>query len=524
MAHAYHNTRKPAILAWCLTLGFLTAAEAQMTGGAGLSSGSGSGTGTGLSSGVQRNRSGSLSGVGPGPAEGDVLRGRPSSPLSGARQRRPLTSFGPGVDVTYPNDPFLLPFMELEQPGVVSDSKAPTRITNALVKSARLITSPEERSLALQRLAKGAIASRQLFLAHQMLEEATTATSEVTVPLVRDQRLIAIVTSITALTDAMLLQGRQILNESASLEGEGRPEALPRGASDPTVLIRTARLEWKRAVYLAELIGNPTYRNEMMYEVAESMASGSASIANEYLRSAAPNASLLTPSPPAAAAPKPADARPAGDQGPGRTAANKPKAVDTDAFRKTADTILIDSFDVAKRIDRLIWKYRAMVRIALLAADSEQYSRGFDLARGIENGESRAEAMLLLAEAQTRDNQNEGATASYEEAAKAVATVQQDGLRGVLAGFVVDSLIASGRFQDARKCTVLYPNQSQRMVALGAVAESQGRRGAGESARDWIAAEVPEQFRPILYRRVATGVLAAVEQNRSKEFVPSDMP
>ena len=52
-----------------------------------------------------------------------------------------------------------------------------------------------------------------------------------TIPLVRDQRLIAIVTSMSALTDAMLLQGRQILNESASLEGEGRVEPLPKGAS-----------------------------------------------------------------------------------------------------------------------------------------------------------------------------------------------------------------------------------------------------------------------------------------------------
>ena len=66
----------------------------------------------------------------------------------------------------------------------------------------------------------------------------------------------------------------------------------------------------------------------------------------------------------------------------------------------------------AKKIDRLIWKYRAMVRIAFLAADSQQYSRGVELARGIENGESRAEAMLILAESQCRPgvNQNEAAT------------------------------------------------------------------------------------------------------------------
>jgi hypothetical protein len=187
---------------------------------------------------------------------------------------------------------------------------------------------------------------------------------------------------------------------------------------------------------------------------------------------------------------------------------------------------LIESFDAAKKIDRLIWKYRAMARIALLAADSEQYARGVELARGIENGESRAEAMLLLAEAQARDHQDEGATTAYDEAARAVAMVQQEGLRGVLAGFVIDSLIASGRFQDARKCIVLYPNQAQRLVALGAVAESQGRRGGAEIARKWIAAEVPEQFRPTLYRRVTTGVLTAIEQNRGKESpVPGgDMP
>ncbi len=407
-----------------------------------------------------------------------------------------------------------------------STRRSPRRSPIELLKNARMIATPAERSLALQRLAKGAIGSRQLFLAHQLLEEATTATSEVTIPLVRDQRLMAIVETMTLLTDATLLQGRQILNESANVDAAGKPEALPSGSNDPLVLIRTARLEWKRAVYLAEIIGNPTYRNEMMYKVAENMASGSASIANDFVRSTTPSSPSENPPPPAPAAPpapKPADRAPAGEAA-ARQAATGPKRVDPQTFRKTADDILVESFDVATKIDRLIWKYRAMVRITLLAADSQQYTRGFALAHGIANGESRAEAMLLLAEAQARDDQNDGATASYEEAAKAVATVQQDGLRGVLAGFVVDSLIASGRFQDARKCVVLYPDPALRLVALGAVAESQGRRGSGEAARRWIAAEVPEEHRPTLYRRVTTGVLTAIEQNRSKEYIPTESP
>ena len=83
---------------------------------------------------MQRNRSGSLSGVGPGAVEMDVLRGEPLLPPGGRAARRPLTVFGPGVDVSFPNDPYLLPFMELEQPGTVFDAKAPTRITNELLE------------------------------------------------------------------------------------------------------------------------------------------------------------------------------------------------------------------------------------------------------------------------------------------------------------------------------------------------------------------------------------------------------
>jgi hypothetical protein len=526
MTHAYRKLRKPAFLASCLALGLASTASAQMTSGAGLSSGSGAGTGSGFSTGVQRNRSGSLSGVGPG-SNDDGLRGPPIQAPAGGRRRPPITSFGPGVDVSFPNDPYLLPFIQLEQGGAAFDKKIPTHITNELLKNARMIVTPEERSLALQRLASGAIASRQLFLAHQLLEEAITATSEVTIPLVRDQRLMKIVETMTLLTDATLLQGRQILNESPTLEADSKLDPLPKGANDPVVLIRTARLEWKRALYLSQIIGNPTYRNEMMYKVAENMASGSASIANEFIKPApttSPSQNPPPPAPPAPPAPKPGEARPLAGETPRRGATAATKAADNENYRQTADAILIESFDVAKKIDRLIWKYRAMARIALLAADSQQYSRGFELAKGIANGESRAEAMLLLAEAQARDDQNDGATAAYEEAAKAVATVQQDGLRGVLAGFVVDSLIASGRFQDARKCIVLYPDPAERLVALGAIAHSQGKRGSADAARKWIAAEVSEEYRPILYRHVTTGVLTAIEQNRSKEFIPTEAP
>ena len=60
-----------------------------------------------------------------------------------------------------------------------------------------------------------------------------------------------------------------------------------------------------------------------------------------------------------------------------------------------------------------------MVRIALLAADSEQYAAG--VRPRPRNRERRVAGRgdAALAEAQTRDDQNDGATASYEEAARA---------------------------------------------------------------------------------------------------------
>ena len=213
----------------------------------------------------------------------------------------------------------------------------------------------------------------------------------------------------------------------------------------------------------------------------------------------------------------------------------------------------MDAWNVARKADRLIWKNRAMVYISLEASNSRQYTRGVELARTIENAESRSEALLLLAEAQCRASLKTAidmvdflagylggaairemrradwptveyealssvATSTYQAAAEAVASIPQDGLRGVMVGFLIDSLIAGGRFDDARACTSIYPEESERFVALGAIAEAQGRRGLADSARRWIATEVPEAYRPALYRRVVTGVLWSVENERSKDL------
>src|SRR5262249_25136806 len=113
---------------------------------------------------------------------------------------------------------------------------------------------------------------------------------------------------------------------------------------------------------------------------------------------------------------------------------------DPEVFDKLADEILLDAWDAAEKIDRLIWRYRGMVRIILSASDSRQYARALELGRRIENAESRAEALILLAEAQCnaaarrlrraeedrRDAAAPGAgdqeaPAAYQETVKAVA-------------------------------------------------------------------------------------------------------
>ena len=83
---------------------------------------------------------------------------------------------------------------------------------------------------------------------------------------------------------------------------------------------------------------------------------------------------------------------------------------------------------------------------------------------------------------------------------------------------LIDNLTSVGRFDDARSAIALYPDQSRRLVAFGAVAESMGRRGVSTSALKWIEAEIPLQYRSELYRRVNNGIVTAIEQNRSKDI------
>ncbi len=132
--------------------------------------------------------------------------------------------------------------------------------------------------------------------------------------------------------------------------------------------------------------------------------------------------------------------------------------------------------------------------------------------------EVRSDALLKIAEIQARRGDPKGATATYQETAEAVASIPLDDLRTVLTGVLIDNLIAVGRFDDARARSPIYSDTPHKLIALGTIAESQGRRGAAKEAMAWINSEIPAQYRSQLYRRVSNGIVAAVEQNRSRDL------
>lgn len=526
MTRKRFETTIPAALALGLAVSIPLSVSAQV--GPGLSSGSGEGTGTGFSSGVQNNRSGSASGVGPGPSGLGVMgeegpRGRVDY------NRLPpnfVVPFGPGVDTRFPDDTTLFPFAHDPQGGAKGVGDSLAKIQPQDMQFAKQITEPGERTLTFQRIGAVAIFSNQLSIAHEALGEAAKAVINIPDDTIRDLRLLSIIHTLDNLSESYLREGK-IETLPPPTEDETAP--LPKDSTaDRVKVIDRAEFEWRRAAYLASKLENPTYRNEMLYRVADSEAFGSLTVMNEF-----PKEASATPPPP------PEPAAPAASPGPAATpsetvptptpapddaaeSASKPTATPSasvpEAIRRRADDLLVKAASIASTIDRPAWRDRAFVAIATSGAASRQFDRALQIARLIPQPEVRTDALIRIAELQTRSGQNAGSTTTYHEAAQAVASIPLPSPKMVLTGVLIDSLIASGRFEDARVCVSLYAERDRKMAALSAIAESQGFRGAADSAMAWIAREMPAQDQPALYRRVRYGVLMAIEQNRSRDL------
>ncbi len=462
-----------------------------------LSSGSGAGTGTGSSGGASRNSTGTGQESGARNATGTGNESGGSTALPGAgndfgpSRGRNLVSptgparggavpAGPGVNSTVPGES-AVPLGAMA--GFEGQGNHPeyTAISEVHMKYARAIVSPADRSLTLSRIASAATFNNQLPMADAALSEASDAALKMPEGLVRDQRLISIVMALLYLGETHLREGR---TDISIPDPSGSPAALPK--LDRADLIRRAQGVIRRSGELAERIGNPTYRAEYLYRVADALAFNSQSIVNEYPRQEA---------------------------APGRAASGL-----NESYENLPDQMLQEAAAIAGRIDRPVWHDRGLVAVASSAAESRQFSRALIIARKIPQPEVRTDALLKIAEIQARRGDARNATATYREAAEAVASIPLDDPRAVLAGVLIDNLISVGRFEDARASVALYPEESRRMVALGAIAESQGRRGAANSAIAWINTDVPAQYRSQLYRRVSNGVVSAIENNRTRDL------
>jgi len=478
MRPAHPATWLPALALASLALGAPQPVAAQNDSG--LTSGSGVGTGTGASS--RYDRPPGEQAITQSPDGGVGTAGAPLMPPGASIEGVP---FGPGINVRFPNDPTLAPFLSLEE-SETEEAGGRARIRREMIDVANKLELPGERGRVLLQIARGALLGGQIRLAHQAVEDAASAAFQEENELIHDQLVIALVTTAGFLSDTLLREAKPqtILFEDFS------GGATSSRSFQPEVAIRLARLEWRRSAYMAGLIRNPTYRSEYLERAIENMAAGSAVIALEY---AAPFSS-------------------------GASSKETLTEEQVAEFKKQADEVLVEAVSFAHQIERPIWKNRAMESIATSAGQSDQNERALEIAGTIRNAEARARALVLVAEFQARRNQNDAATLSYGRAAEAVASIPNHGLRGVLSGILVDSLISTGRFEDARACVALYPTDSEKFVALGAIAESLGSRRMAEQARVWIDNEVPREYRSTLYRRLSNGMLRAITEERAKEF------
>ena len=460
------------------------------------SSGSGAGTGTGMSSGFPGSTgTGRESGSGLG-TTGTGREGMPTMPLPPAL---------PNLDLTRPVDRRGIGGRIMVRPLGMST------VSPDLFLDARSVADPGERALALVRIGETAIFSKQYDDAHTALFEAGPAALAERNPLIREQRLSAIVDTLLHLAEERMGENGDVdlsaplpdptktpITPPAPIPPQPSPSDSPSLAPKPPTpeeapvppgpdrdtRLRAALPEWAEAVKLANKIDLPTPKVEALFRIVESEAFSSQRLITDPLRLSGgrPDPSKIDPQ-----------------------------------LRKFTDYLLYSSAQHALMIERPIWRNYAISTIVANAAASSQFTRGFQIARAIAQPEARTDALIRLAEGQALNGRPGEATAAYEEAARSVAMIPQEDPRETLVGVLIDSLISYGRFDDARACVPIYAFPSRQLVALSAVAESQGRRGLAESARQWIATENPA-FRPLLYRKVNDGILASIEQNRSKDL------
>ena len=393
---------------------------------------------------------------------------------------RPLPNevIGQGMpeDMRSGDNPALIPYDFIGPPKFVGPPRAGDReapelnieqaklLSEQLFNNAIRLSNPEVRVRALDRLARSEIFGNKLEEAIRSVNAAATNAVALPDSTIKNVRLVSLVTTSTNLTDALI---RESVERNTP-------------AGDRKLWIDRAIKVWRQAADLSSAISNNDLRSEMMARVSFDISEDAQTIAakiDEYTQT---------------------------------------NDLDTDQKKRYEDT-LDELFDIAleinERVPMSVWRNETAQKIAIKGALALRFDRALRAARSIRQNAPRALTLARVAEALARFNRKDEATEIFNETAQVASAVQEASVRQVVAGDLVDRLIALGRFRDARMATYLYEDDDNRMKALGAVAENQARRGLAHQAVTWINAEIAPEQRSVLIKRVQDGTLQSLQSN-----------
>jgi hypothetical protein len=380
---------------------------------------------------------------------------------------------------------------ELQDPQPFSDDDTPLlgseisgaearQIDRELLANILEIHEPAERALALIRAARYKAILGDFPVTTRALDQAAISARQVTDPLTRDLRLIGVAEGYTRLGDELVDEASADRSFNETFEG-----AKPTSPEAQLEHVRQALSAYDNASQLAVLIERPTYNAEAIYRIVDRAAASAlkyGSYANKQRKLAELTEEIVS------------------------------------EMESLADQLFVQGVKHAQLIKRPGWRDRALVAVAAAAGSSRNFDRAFEIAGIIPYPEVRAEGFLRIAESAARRGTEEETTRAYSSAARTIASIPIEDLRATLANVLVDSLISSGRFVDARRCVVLYPDDQRKIIALGAVAQSMGARGLSDEAREWIEREVNPAYHARLLRQVNDGVLNVLQRFRPETF------
>lgn len=437
-------------------------------GGTGSGNESGFGTGT-TGTGVETGLGLGTTGTGMESNSAGMFEGTPAFIRPRAGQ---IIGEGMPEDLRSPDNPSLIPYDFIGPPKFTGpprpgDRGAPemTReqlvdLSNQLYENAIRLTDSEVKVRSLDRLARSEIFGGRLDQAIRAVNASFEAARTLPNGTIKNIRLVSLSTTSTNLTDGLIR------------------EALEPNVTNRREWVDKAIKIWRQAGDISGLITNTDLKSEMMSRVAFDISEDAQLIAakiSEYEQT------------------------------------NEVTKEEKAGYETTLDELFDLAIEINQQVPMNVWRNEVAQKIAIKGALAYRFDRALNAARTIKQNAPRALALARVAEALARFNKPDDATRIFIETGEVASMVSEVSVRNVVAGDLVDRLIALGRFRDARMAVYLYEDDDLRIRALGAVAENQARRGLAHHAVDWINNEILPEHRSGLIKRVQDGTLQSIQ-------------